>query len=463
MKPIKLYKDLSIPLYIGETDIKRGVSPTPPTPITYLTQWKIVGNSEVHGVGNLTSWKVSGNSVVSNNTIMSCGDLGQDGKYHVKISNGVTIYDISLTEPLRKVNDVADTIEFSNGSAVITRYFKVDLLTNASWFLSSSSNMRASDDTWASEIKAATSSKAANILIEGFTTYSYNEANTKTHGYACSETQYVNRICLYDASFIGEGGDQAFSNYIVGKHIIFELATPTTELVDVSSFPVSPTDTYTSANVVPYSAFEHTENKEIWSCGEYSEIDNKYHIVVLPQGKSPVDIALDAPLRKVNDVADTIEFPSNTDGKALVTRNLKSVDMGTLNWYGGSMSDGTAFSTNSITDYKYGTTVKALCAKYALSTQTYYSATQAYSLMNDKEFGFGYYSQSIFLRIYIKDLDYESPAEIKLSLDGVELIYELATPTTELVDAPQIAEADSYSMVISQGGKAVEWSSFETE
>jgi len=48
-------------------------------------------------------------------------------------------------------------------------------------------------------------------------------------------------------------------------------------------------------------------------------------------------------------------------------------------------------------------------------------------------------------------------------LQGVELIYEFETPTTELVDAPQIEEAESYSMVIGQGGKAVEWSSFETE
>jgi hypothetical protein len=43
------------------------------------------------------------------------------------------------------------------------------------------------------------------------------------------------------------------------------------------------------------------------------------------------------------------------------------------------------------------------------------------------------------------------------------MIYHLATPTTELVDVPQIEEAESYSMVISQGAKAVSWSSFETE
>lgn len=46
---------------------------------------------------------------------------------------------------------------------------------------------------------------------------------------------------------------------------------------------------------------------------------------------------------------------------------------------------------------------------------------------------------------------------------NIEIIYGLATPTTELVDAPQIEEAESYSMVISQGAKAVEWSNFKTD
>ena len=61
---------------------------------------------------------------------------------------------------------------------------------------------------------------------------------------------------------------------------------------------------------------------EIWSCGEYNPTDGKYHILVQPLGGSIADIALAEPLRKVNDVADIIEFPSDTEGKALVTRNL---------------------------------------------------------------------------------------------------------------------------------------------
>lgn len=61
-------------------------------------------------------------------------------------------------------------------------------------------------------------------------------------------------------------------------------------------------------------------DNEIWSCGEYNSADGKYHIFVQPKGGSIVDIALTQPLRKFNSVADTIEYPSGTDGKALLTR-----------------------------------------------------------------------------------------------------------------------------------------------
>jgi hypothetical protein len=51
----------------------------------------------------------------------------------------------------------------------------------------------------------------------------------------------------------------------------------------------------------------------------------------------------------------------------------------------------------------------------------------------------------------------------KEDVSGIEILVPLATPTTELVDAPQIAEAESYTCVISQGAECVEWSSFTTE
>ena len=192
------------------------------------------------------------------------------------------------------------------------------------------------------------------------------------------------------------------------------------------------------------------QGQEIWSCGEYNATDGKYHILVQPQGGSKADIALDAPLRKVNNVADTIEFPSDTDGKALVTRNLKSVDMGSYNWNTTAISSNTSYRMiNKVSIMKAGSSL--LCAEYT-NTNGVYQGIKGITCGTGQV-------------ISVYDPDYNqlnSAAAFKAHVDGLELIHELATPTTELVDAPQIEEAESHTCVISQGGKAVEWSSFTT-
>jgi len=205
--------------------------------------------------------------------------------------------------------------------------------------------------------------------------------------------------------------------------------------------------------------------QEIWSCGEYNPIDGKYHILVQPQGGSIADIALTEPLRKVNDVADTIEFPCEIEGKALVTRNLGSVDLGTLTYqaYGTLGSSEKKYTARIVPNCKpYGSLseyANILCAKYD---------TESVNETNNRFVGIANWSlkSDVARRVVIYDETYNEKGQedaLKLSLQGVELIYEFETPTTELVDAPQIEEAESYSMVIGQGGKAVEWSSFETE
>jgi hypothetical protein len=200
---------------------------------------------------------------------------------------------------------------------------------------------------------------------------------------------------------------------------------------------------------------------EIWSCGEYNPTDGKYHILVQPLGGSVADITLTEPLRKVNDVADTIEFPSNTEGKALVTRPFASENMGDMTWTLSGTNKSSKYRMKTLSlqnDIKVvannGIIANILCpiinARNANST---YSAIEGISV-----------DINGLLEVY--DEDYNQTTSMTAFteyVDGVELIYELATPTTELVDAPQIQEAESYSMVISQGGKAVEWSSFETE
>ena len=193
---------------------------------------------------------------------------------------------------------------------------------------------------------------------------------------------------------------------------------------------------------------------EIWSCGEYNAIDGKWHILVQPQGGSIADIALDAPLRKVNDVADTIEFPSDTDGKALVTRNLGSQDLSSLAWYF-SASTSRMYSITNI-GAKYGD-AKANILYPLYDTITAYQTKQGVK---------GIATQSSPPSICIYDEDYNTVASMNdfiAHLENVPFVFGLATPTTELVDAPQIAEAESYTCVISQGAKAVSWSSFETE
>ena len=208
---------------------------------------------------------------------------------------------------------------------------------------------------------------------------------------------------------------------------------------------------------------------EIWSCGEYNPIDGKYHILVQPQGDSVADIALTEPLRKVNDVADTIEFPSNTEGKALVTRPFKSVDMSTIEWYmynsSKTQSDGIYCIYGLLADGKQLSTNDNAVVQNILTPRyrtTNFNTAYIISSDNNKIISYGCYS-SYRNAIRIQDSDYnqsDSATAFKTAVRGVELIYELETPTTELVDAPQIEEADSYSMVISQGGKAVSWSGF---
>ena len=222
--------------------------------------------------------------------------------------------------------------------------------------------------------------------------------------------------------------------------------------------PTPPPITYlTNWKIVGNS---EVHGNEIWSCGEYNATDGKWHILVQPQGGSIADIALTEPLRKVNDVADTIEFPSNTDGKALVTRNLSSILIGNV-----SLTFGNTYITGVKRKKFIGITAKPspsgntgyaniLCCAFITKTANEtYSPKKGISVDANGEI-------LIFDPDYTTTSDYD---DFKTAYADTEVIYELNTPTTELVDAPQIEEADSYSCVISQGGKAVKWSSFETE
>ena len=386
--------------------------------------------------------------------IYSCGDYSEvDGKYHVKISNGVTIYDIPLDAPLRKIENISDTIEFpsnTDGKALVTRNIAI------AWWKNMSIIYQLIDNQTVSNYERFFTTSLNGIIgnTSGLNTSICLSANYEQHSTPVSLSYVKDRcMCVYNENVYIRDIDchskADFEAKNANNYFFYVLATPTTELVDVSPFPVSPTDTYTSVNTVSFYKFEHKKNTEIWSCGEYNATDGKYHILVQPLGGSIADIALTEPLRKVNDVADTIEFPSSVEGKALVTRPLKSVLIGDCSISRDTTNTSNIYRWRIATDAK-ASSINVLCPKYAYTSRTYY-----------REDGIGVNSSG---GVVIFDSDYSSDVDtFKAANADVEVIYELATPTTELVDAPQIEEADSYSCVISQGGKAVSWSNFTTE
>ena len=160
----------------------------------------------------------------------------------------------------------------------------------------------------------------------------------------------------------------------------------------------------------------------------------------------------------VNDVADTIEFPTGTEGKALVTRHIYSLI--------GLSSAISASSTNTPNKVRWSQplTQKGIPPQDNNSFSNLLSTRYPIGTVNDtwnakdscviRNASIGFYDE-VYCTL-------EDKSALITANANTEFIYELATPTTELVDVPQIQEAESFSMVISQGAKAVEWSGFET-
>lgn len=244
-----LYKDIRIPL-VKEMDFTKGSNKNP-QPITYLTQWKLVGNSEVHTDPYLTQWKVYGNSVVDNNAILSCGDLGQDGKYHVKISNGVDIYDIPLTEPLRKVVDVADTIEFADGVATVTRN-----IGNKKFSALTFSNQTASSGRLRFQAVISGKLQGSNngLLCSKYTTAGWSDVASNLDGGDKIIGTTSNVIAVHDEAYTDA---DTFKADNANVEVFYLLATPITETLQVPQ--IEKAESYTCVISQGGKAVEWTE------------------------------------------------------------------------------------------------------------------------------------------------------------------------------------------------------------
>lgn len=112
--------------------------------------------------------------------------------------------------------------------------------------------------------------------------------------------------------------------------------------------------------------------------------------------------------------------PAN--GVKKFVKNVGVVDLGTLNWYLRGNQGNTFTADGTILGYKYG--LNGLCVKYETSTRV--DSDKTIFMYNS------YLGNNI---ISITDTDYTDAATFKAAMNGVMLVYALATPTeTDLSD-----------------------------
>lgn len=120
----------------------------------------------------------------------------------------------------------------------------------------------------------------------------------------------------------------------------------------------------------------------------------------------------------------------------MVERRFGVVDLGTLTW--GLSNNGNYFTSNDL-PYNAATNNNAVCVKY-----TPESGINIYNANSDKVFGIAQsYMSSSPKNIAIRDSAYTDAATFKTAMNGVMLVYELATATTETAEpyqTPQIVD-----------------------
>lgn len=165
---------------------------------------------------------------------------------------------------------------------------------------------------------------------------------------------------------------------------------------------------------------------EIQSVGEYDENLNKYKIPV-KVNDNVTNIYLDEPLRKVGDYADYIDFEN---GK--IVRNIVKINLSDLSWTTNSTSSkkGQFWAKPNLNIiYPESTSLVSnfLCTDYSVVKYTDYSLKDniIYSANNTK-------------LIYVRDTDYTDLETFKSEVKGVLLLAQLATPTEETIELPNI-------------------------
>ena len=136
------------------------------------------------------------------------------------------------------------------------------------------------------------------------------------------------------------------------------------------------------------------------------------------------------------DSSNNLYYDGDTyESTGAVTRRYGSVDLGTLSWSAGTDSTGQYFYSASSTGAKSSASASSIpnvvCSKYVTSPA---------NAVGEKNLAI---SSGATPTIYVRDTSYSDAATFKTAMNGVYLVYELATPTTETADpftSPQSAD-----------------------
>ena len=172
----------------------------------------------------------------------------------------------------------------------------------------------------------------------------------------------------------------------------------------------------------------------------FTLLQNAYYFKFVPSSQQSVNVALykgdiASPTYKPFGTTISVTFPETVYGGKYefvsggLTSKMKSVDLGTLNWrYQNGCFDANVGSGKKVS-YSTGN-AKAVCSQYIQKAEVFYS-------LSNGEMGFGSgYVNSSTCSVIIKDTRYNDATSFKSAMSGVQLVYELATPT-EIQLTPQ--------------------------
>ena len=115
---------------------------------------------------------------------------------------------------------------------------------------------------------------------------------------------------------------------------------------------------------------------------------------------------------------------TNENGVQRLTVNMGMVDLGTLNWTYRTDTERPIFQATLqeiATSYESGTTPNILCSHYTPTDSSTVSKTSG-----DKHISLSLDGK----RVYVQDSSYTNKTDFKQAVNGVQLLYELATPQT---------------------------------